>query len=494
MTVDAFSGEPIANVSVKLHSGVNPSTDRDTRSNESGRFQFLNIKDGSYYPMAELPGYHRVSAVAHGGVSDGIAVKTDDRIEDIRILMAEDSVISGRVLDEDGAPIQGAVVEAWPLPEDRPKIVREGKTGALTDRNGEYRYVVTPGEYRITALAQWPNRLAGSEVLLSQTFLLSSRHEAGSVLAEAIPVVETRHVDIHLRTKTGLTISGRVSGVPPDSGRLELYVESGSSLEDLNYTRFYTFRSADKFELNDLHPGFYRIYSSWWNSKVRLHSQVIEFNLDSKNGRQLELVLAAKFTVAGTLEREHGRLLERELYIRRTGPGYSPFSRQPPIVHIRDDGTFEIPDLVPDRYELQTPPRSGSYVKQVLLGDKELKDGILDLGRGAPGSTLKVVLVDRSSSLTVKLVDRTGQPLNEGTVLVVPDGKVTQAECVMNWMAPSSATVGCNGLAPGLYRVIWVFEPFPGTIDFDRIKQLSKDAELVEIREGDKITKTLRMP
>jgi hypothetical protein len=301
-------------------------------------------------------------------------------------------------------------------------------------------------------------------------------------------------VDIHLRTKTGLSISGRVSGVPSEHGRVELYVESGSSLEDLNYTRLYTFRSAGTFELNDLHPGFYRIYSSYWNSKVRLHSQVIELNLDSRNGRQLELVLAPKFTVVGTVEREHGRLLERELYIRRTGPGYSPFSRQPPVVHIRDDGTFELPNLVPDRYELETPPRSGSYVKHLLLGDKELKDGILDFGRGAPGSEMKVVLGDRSASLTVKLVDRTGQPLNEGTVLVVPDGKVTQAECVMNSFGPHAAAIGCNGVAPGLYRVIWMFEPLPGTMDSDRIKQLSRDAELVEIREGDKITKTLRMP
>jgi hypothetical protein len=494
LTVDAFSRQPIGNVNVKLHCGVNPSADRETRSDEKGHFVFADIRDGGYFPFAELAGYHRVAAVVQGRAEDGIVLKPGGRIEGVRILMAGDAVISGRVVDEDGAPVQGAKVEAWPLPEDRPTIVREGKNGALTDRDGEYRYVVTPGEYRITALAPSPRPYAGSDVFSSQGFFFSSRHEPGGVVVEAIPVVETRHVDVHLRTKTGLTISGRVSGVPPEPGRVELYVESGSSLEDLNYTRLYTLKSADKFELNDLHPGFYRIYASYWNSKVRLHSQIIELSLDSKNGRQLELILAAKFTVVGTVEREHGRLLERELYIRRTGPGYSPFSRQSPIVHIRGDGTFEIPDLVPDRYELETEPRSGSYIKQILLGDTELKDQILDLGHGAPGAALKIILGDRSASLTVKLVDRTGRPLNDGSVLVVPDGKVTEVDCVMRWNAPSSATIGCEGLAPGHYRVIWIFEPFPGAVDASRIRQLSKDAELVEIREGDRITKTLRMP
>jgi hypothetical protein len=490
LTVDAFTGEPIGGVNVKLRSALNPTASREARSDETGRFAFSDVKETSYYPFAELEAYHRVSAVVHGAAIDAMNVKTGDRVEGGRILMARDAVIRGRVVDEDGAPVQGARVEAWPVPEDRPKIVREGKNGALTDANGEYRYVVTPGEYRITALAPWPRRMASAGVLFSQTFLFSSRHEAGGIMVEAVPFVETKHLDIALRLKTGLTISGNVSGIPTGEGRCDLYVESGG-VDDLNYTRFYSFKSADRFELNDLHAGFYRVYARFWGSKISLHSQVLEFNLDAKNGRGLELILAPRFSVTGTVEAERGGLLERELYIRGMGPEFGLFAHSS-VVHIRGDGTFEMPDLRADRYQLEAEPRSGYYIKRMMLGDTELKDGILDLGRGAPGATLKVVLGEMSASLTLKLVDGTGQPSKEGGVLVVRDGKGTLAECVMRWS--STTSMGWDGLAPGRYRIIRIFEPFPGILDADRIRQLSKDAELMEIHEGERLVRTLPMP
>jgi hypothetical protein len=72
---------------------------------------------------------------------------------------------------------------------------------------------------------------------------------------------------------------------------------------------------------------------------------------------------------------------------------------------------------------------------------------------------------------------------------VVRDGKGTLAECVMSWS--STTGMGWDGLAPGRYRIIRIFEPFPGILDADRIRQLSKDAELMEIHEGERLVRTL---
>jgi hypothetical protein len=479
---------------VKFHAGLDSSADSSTTSDEAGRFQFRDIKAGSYFPIAEAAGYHHVLAVVHGqrqstDVVNSVVVKPNDRIEGIRILMAKNAVIAGRVLDESGEPIQGARVEAWPLPEDHPAIAREGQR-ETADAHGEYRLIVTPGEYRVTAKAPSPRRITGTHIVSSQIIHFSARHETGTVV-RAVENAETSP-DIHLKAKTGLSISGKVTGRPTDgSGLLDLHVESGSSAEALDYVRLYRFKPADRFELTGLPPEFYRVYATYTAPQISLHSQVLEFTLNSTNGKQLDLALAPGFSLIGTVDGPPVGRFVRELYLRSaTLPQHSSSGFY--VAHIRDGGAFEIPGMVPDRYRLELPPRSQMYIKQVLFESQELKDGILDLRSGSSESVLKIILSDKVGRLTVKPIDANGRPSEEGTVFLMPDGKFNPAEAYfMRWSA--GATRGFDNLPPGKYRVIWTFEPFPG-LDSDRVRQFAETAETVEIREGDDLTEVLRLP
>jgi len=75
---------------------------RGTISNEAGRFKFENVQAGRYEVRAERPGFAKLKRP--GGPS---LLRLDDgqNLKDIRIQLLKLPVISGRVLDGQGAPI-----------------------------------------------------------------------------------------------------------------------------------------------------------------------------------------------------------------------------------------------------------------------------------------------------------------------------------------------------------------------------------------------------
>ena len=154
VVVDASSGEALNKVEVTL-SRLDPSRERPLRAgvNEKGEFTFIDVQPGRYRLTAERNGYTSVK-VSIGGSSRSVgsfSVSAGDLLGGVALRLSRSAVVVGRVLDEDGEPLQDAtvtLVQVRYLEGDR--MLSPVGRPVLTNDLGEYRlYDIVPGGYFI---------------------------------------------------------------------------------------------------------------------------------------------------------------------------------------------------------------------------------------------------------------------------------------------------------------------------------------------------------
>ena len=197
--VDSVTGQPIAGVAV----GVTAPSQRVYYTDAAGRF---SIPASPVTPQSALrlnrAGYLSAEASLAGG---------EPAAGPRRLKMIRQSVISGRVTDEDGAPVEGVRVSAWEFQERYGKWQWVPAEEAVkTDDRGEFRLPrLTAGRYCLfldpgeSALA-W---LAGGY----QVQYRGGTLDAEDAQAVQVPAgEEMRNVDCVLRRTVGVTVRGRV--------------------------------------------------------------------------------------------------------------------------------------------------------------------------------------------------------------------------------------------------------------------------------------------
>jgi hypothetical protein len=103
---------------------------------------------GSYYVQADCPGFLYLP-LSGQGARHPVDLQAGERLTGVRIEMARRYVIAGRVVDENGDPLQGALVRA--------EMASPGETAQgsgfpiLTDDRGEFQLSVASGKYYISA-------------------------------------------------------------------------------------------------------------------------------------------------------------------------------------------------------------------------------------------------------------------------------------------------------------------------------------------------------
>lgn len=159
-------------------------------------------------------------------------------------------------------------------------------------------------------------------------------------------------------------------------------------------------------------------------------------------------------------------------------------------------GAFRIGGVAPAHYRVQvTSMPENAYLKSVRLDGVEAPDGKLDLSRGAQGSSLRVVVSRNGGQVSGKLLDKSGEPVGAVpvTVLLVADPKDIDFE--RSAKTVDDGTYSFQGVRPGKYRLL-AFDRFLFGEDpefQETIKKLAAAAEEIEIKEGDRKVKDLKL-
>src|SRR5438105_4437853 len=105
LTVDAITNAPLAGVHVRLITG-NPAVmtaSYGAMSDREGRFSVATIRPGTYILLPERSGYlYAQSRTDHSIPS--IMVHPGERLTGVKIEMEPRAMLSGKVVDESGAP------------------------------------------------------------------------------------------------------------------------------------------------------------------------------------------------------------------------------------------------------------------------------------------------------------------------------------------------------------------------------------------------------
>jgi hypothetical protein len=197
------SGEAVPRATVYLLGGQRYSQTSD----DAGRFVFDDVTPGRYTLQVTRIGFltGAYGAPWAGALPPAFTLEAGQTLKDMVIRLTPQSVIAGRVTNQDGDPAEGATVGVLKVSyvRGRKSLDLWGKT-AQTDDEGSFRIAgLTPGRYYISVQPQptreAPNAPSPPTTADISTLYPSALDVAGAAPLEVAPGARLDRIDIRLR-------------------------------------------------------------------------------------------------------------------------------------------------------------------------------------------------------------------------------------------------------------------------------------------------------
>jgi protocatechuate 3,4-dioxygenase beta subunit len=443
------SGAPLRRARVWLlnTNDVDGGGRRGTITDEQGRFAFRSLPAGRFLVMAEKPPYVDGAAGARtpGGPGVPIALTAGEAISTIDLRLTPGAVVTGRVLDTYGAPVAGVGIElATRRIVDGQSVLRV-RTRMTTNDLGEYRFFgLRPGRYavvarppagsgsgRLTSAAevQWAQRLTGSFGTSSAP--ASARPVAYAPVAypgvtdfdDAADVTvgageERAGIDIPLQYVSTASIAGVVVG--PDGQPVpNARVRRGTSKAQTD--------AEGRFSLSGQQPGRYVLVAEATGASGPLFATATG-TLDGSDVSDVALRLQPGGTVKGRLvmdARAGGAPLDPKRLALRLQPVPASGTAAPFVSALDAEGRFHWTGVPPGSYRLESSIAEATgggawVVRSATVGGRDVLDAPFTMDPAGAVDDLQVVLTDRVTELSGRLVDHAGRPSPELFVIAFP--------------------------------------------------------------------------
>jgi protocatechuate 3,4-dioxygenase beta subunit len=460
LVVDANTGAPLAGAYVSVY-GVKPLI---TRTDAGGLFRM----EGTTGPVqVTRPGYLESSSAAQrqGG--------------DLSIRLTPEAVISGKLEDEDGFPVEGAQVQVMQYREfngeRRLAPVHWGRSNDL----GEYRIGgVAGGRYylRVTNgnARNWDSRYVGQ--FFGGTAQLSDEH-----MVEVKAGEHRDATDMRLLKFEGVTLSGRLEGFSRfATGRQApwLHVRSDAGFMDSFFPS--SVQADGTFLIRHVTPGRYTLIAQTGNGLGQAGDLLAQLPVEVSGMDLRDLVLTPHVVqavdVPGTVVADGGAPGRMSISLRgNMGPGITTRSEE--------DGSFLLKGLLPGHYDMQVIPDFPltSQMPSMLptsarLGEKEILQKGFDMD-SQPVGPMRITL-GKPIAVSGKIVDAAGKPVANKIVHFSspagPGGAISDAE----------GEFKASLRAAGEYRV-YVLPDQNSSADPDYLKEHENDFPVVRVVAGE---------
>ncbi len=253
--VDAETGQPIKRFKIyfarsKTLIMASPQLSQKFED-EQGKFEYTGVQTkprtmNKFYLHATAKGYA-------GGASKELTINGREDIEGVRIEMYRGAVVTGKVVDSSGNPVNNAEIDLVPQMGAPNSNQNAGLFGALisngtrtTRRKGRTN---EKGEFRIESVAEGWYKLNANHNRFADTASESSIEVGRSGEYEFPPQILMK----------GGTIKGRVltkDGNPEKGARVRVQMKGGLG-GGAGYNK--QTDSAGRFEIHNIRPGIYRV-------------------------------------------------------------------------------------------------------------------------------------------------------------------------------------------------------------------------------------------
>jgi hypothetical protein len=496
VVLDETSGAGVAKAVVILRQ--NQEGGIGTTTSSDGKFTLRDVDPGTYVLAVERDGY-----VLARGQFQTVNVQAGQTTSDVKLKLLRTGAISGRILDADGDPVSGVSVA---LSATRARKDNRSDGYATTNDRGEFRaFQISPGEYRVSATYRPRGQLEGVRMQRPAKADAPSGGEAyptvyypGTVdprQAAAVkvdPGAELQGVDLQLVRAHSVRVRGHVTASGGSSATLLQLVTLAPIQRDPPTGQSHDFLIRDlkgEFEFQDVLPGTYRlqVQSGGFNEPNRTSAQrTLEVGDVDIEG--IELTPGQPRSLSGRVIPPEGRKLPPGLMVV-LGSREAGNTQGGGIAQVGVDGTFTIPRVAPDDYDVVIGSVAGgeddAYIQSISDTDA-LAEGV-NVGEG-PLPPLDIVLKPNGGSAECTVKNEEGDPVPDASILIVPDPpRQRQAALFGECRTRTDGTCKVMGITPGEYHVY----AFPEGMAIDRhdleaFKPFEKDAEAVKFAEGER--------
>ncbi|MEO5922900.1 MAG: carboxypeptidase regulatory-like domain-containing protein [Bryobacteraceae bacterium] len=537
-SVVSLTGEAIPRTQVRLNGSISVQNGQVTQgaaftatSGDDGKFAIENIDAGRNYQLSvQRPGFVPARYGARSANSAGapISLEAGQVLKGISISMTPQGVISGRVTDQSGDPVQGAMVAVMRKTYQRGSRQLQPQSTMSTNDQGEYRVAnLAPGRYYVVVSgARLGLPASSSKTANVTTYYPNAPDPQGAAPVDITPGSEVRGLDVRLRQGAVFSIRGKAvdANGAPVIGTIVTSVPAGDQggtniLSALNRAPSQTRAPEGTFEIPNLPPGTHVLQVL---TNITLNGTPapkmtgrLEVTVADSDVAGLIFPLSSGSIINGKVSLENGditKLLPPTPAGQQNQPaaltlvaGLAGFSvsggttlgmaiglmdqtmGSTTPVQVKSDGTFTADGVAASKFQVQVGGLPlGHYVKSMTFGGTDVIKAGLDLTAGG-GGALNIVLSGKAADVTG--VVRPQKEESVAGVMVTLWPRDPQAGTQNNGM--KQATTDQNGgftfsnLAPGVYYAAAWEDIETGLAQWrDFATLFTSDAGKLELAEG----------
>ncbi len=432
--VVSTDGRPLPRAQVGLFPSIPRPTRELTRADGGGAFEFRELPPGTYRVVASKPGYEPIVSgapplalrIVYSGRS--VTVGAHEVQAGIDIPLAPLATLSGRVLDDNGDPLQGVSVQLLQIGYEagRRQLVSAEVAARLTDDLGRYRlYGLAAGEYIVSASI---GGVSSADVPgYVRSYFPGTSNPSGAQFVSIRASDAVAGIDVSMVRGRTARVAGRIldhAGTPTTGGSVMLRPRQRSSVVGISVgARLF---DDGRFEFPNVPPGDYVIQANRGRSNPSTEGEfgTLSVVVNGADVTDLVLQMSAGSTVSGSIRFDTLDPSKRpaptaiELAAFPVDFDLSPWNGFA-TADIRSDGQFQMAGLNgPRRLQLQRVP-PGWALKEILVNGLDTTDRPISFGkRDESLAGVEVVVTDRVSELSGRVTDDRGQPAAGAHVIV----------------------------------------------------------------------------
>jgi hypothetical protein len=462
--VSEATGEPLARARVRLVDTANPRNTLSLITSEGGRFEFSSLPAGKYSLQGARRGFIPTAYEQHQQFSTAIVAGPGFETENLMLRLVPAAMISGKILDESGEPVNRAMVRLYRQNRDYGVSRITAANSEFTDDQGYYELrPLMPGTYYVSATARpWyavhpPSSQQDGAQISSQgvepsldvsypTTFYPDTPEADAASPVTLKGGDQVQIDIHLEPVPSLHLLFHV----PEG-------QNGFSMPTLQNRVFDSVEPVNSEGIQPVSPGTYEMTGvPAGRYTVRLHSpaggepdQTTEINLtkddqelDSSPGEPLgSLTLSVK--IPGEEK------LPQQLFVGLRDAGQRTIAVQ----EVDRNGEVHFEGLSAGKYAISAFSQGKQYfVSQTSSSGSEHSGNSFEL---TPGSALSMsALLVGGKTKVEGFVKRSGKAAAGVMVVLVPAGAESAIELFRRDQSDFDGSFVLRDVVPGSYTVI----------------------------------------
>lgn len=378
--VNSVSGAPVLRAHISV-AGTSDSVLAD--SDTGGKWRIEHIECGRVTLAANRTGFLRLQ-------QSNLLLAANTPLHDVKLELAPQAVLAGRILDDQGDPILGAQVSLMTSRIMNGARGIQASNSTTTNDLGEYRFAgLVAGKYILCANA------GGGAVIANGSRPYGERcypgpTDGGAASAMAVAAGYEGKVDFTLSPLATFRVSGVASGQPEGVCTVNLTPRTQIARMFMNLSA--QARPDGTFSINHVPAGSYTLVatSGTPNRRLTAHKPV---DVGGNDVEAIQMHLEPGITVTGTFRSvaTTARKIEKPQYgvLLRSSEGTFGSG---PVTWDETGTSFTTTDVVPGNYRFQFFAPAPFYPKSATSGGGDVLGSEVSIGPGV--GNIEVVVSD----------------------------------------------------------------------------------------------------